>query len=244
MPNTQTSVPLYASGEVLTAANLNLTNSGIPVFATTVTRDAAFGGANEKVLAEGQFAYIEATNTTQYYDGAAWQAVGASSGLTLVATATPTAVASVSINNCFTSTYENYRILISTTAGVGSTAAMTFRLRASSTDTTANYSSQLLESYSTTVATSANASGTDDWFFGNFNPTTADYSSAYDIFRPQTAQKTGFIGQSTHTAAGSIFVNMFTSGVQNSSTQFDGLTLLFASTSFTGTIRVYGYANS
>ena len=52
MPNTQTSVPLYAQGEVLTAANLNLTNSGIPVFATTVTRDAAFGGANEKVLAE------------------------------------------------------------------------------------------------------------------------------------------------------------------------------------------------
>jgi hypothetical protein len=75
MSNTQTSVPLYAQGEVLTAANLNLTNSGIPVFATTVTRDAAFGGANEKVLAEGQFAYIEATNTTQYYDGAAWQAL-------------------------------------------------------------------------------------------------------------------------------------------------------------------------
>ena len=76
MPNTQTSVPLYAQGEVLTAANLNLTNSGIPVFATTVTRDAAFGGANEKVLAEGQFAYIEATNATQFYDGAAWQAFG------------------------------------------------------------------------------------------------------------------------------------------------------------------------
>ena len=71
--NATTSVPVYASGEVLTAANLNITNSGIPVFATTVTRDAAFGGTGEKTLAEGQFAYIEATNTTQYYDGAAWQ---------------------------------------------------------------------------------------------------------------------------------------------------------------------------
>lgn len=76
MPNTQTSVPLYASGEVLTAANLNLTNSGIPVFATETTRDAAFGGANEKVLAEGQFAYIEATDALQYYDGANWVAAG------------------------------------------------------------------------------------------------------------------------------------------------------------------------
>jgi hypothetical protein len=75
--NATTSVPVYASGEVLTAANLNITNSGIPVFATTVTRDAAFGGAGEKTLAEGQFAYIEATNTTQYYDGAAWQSLAA-----------------------------------------------------------------------------------------------------------------------------------------------------------------------
>ena len=73
--NAVTTVPVYTAGEVLTAADLNITNSGIPVFATTVTRDAAFGGTGEKTLAEGQFAYIEATNATQYYDGAAWQAV-------------------------------------------------------------------------------------------------------------------------------------------------------------------------
>jgi hypothetical protein len=75
--NAVTTVPVYTAGEVLTAADMNITNSGIPVFATTVTRDAAFGGAGEKTLAEGQFAYIEDTNTTQYYDGAAWQSVSA-----------------------------------------------------------------------------------------------------------------------------------------------------------------------
>jgi hypothetical protein len=46
------------------------------VFATTITRDAAFGGTGEKVLAEGQFAYIEATDELQYYDGANWVASG------------------------------------------------------------------------------------------------------------------------------------------------------------------------
>jgi hypothetical protein len=75
--NAVTTVPVYVAAEVLTAADLNITNSGIPVFATTVTRDAAFGGAGEKTLAEGQFAFIEATDTTQYYDGAAWQSVAA-----------------------------------------------------------------------------------------------------------------------------------------------------------------------
>jgi hypothetical protein len=87
---------------------MNITNSGIPVFATTVTRDAAFGGAGEKTLAEGQFAYIEATNTTQYYDGAAWQSVGVNPGLVYITGASFTTAATVSMAaGTFTSTYEN-----------------------------------------------------------------------------------------------------------------------------------------
>lgn len=73
--NATTSVPVYADGQILDASRLNITNSGIPVFATTTTRDAAFGGTGEKTLAEGQYAYIEANNETQYYDGAAWKTV-------------------------------------------------------------------------------------------------------------------------------------------------------------------------
>ena len=74
--NAQTSVPLFVANSVLTAAQQNISAAtGVPVFATTVTRDAAFGGSN-KVLAEGQLAYIEASNIVQYYDGAAWATVG------------------------------------------------------------------------------------------------------------------------------------------------------------------------
>jgi hypothetical protein len=70
--NATTFVPAYVSGEVLTAADLTVTNSGIPVFATTVTRDAAFGGTGEKTLAEGQTCYLEDSNIVQYYDGSSW----------------------------------------------------------------------------------------------------------------------------------------------------------------------------
>jgi hypothetical protein len=72
--NAQTAVPAFIAGEVLTAAEMTQVNTGIPVFATTTTRDAAFGGAGEKVLAEGQFAYIEAGDLTQYYNGTSWVA--------------------------------------------------------------------------------------------------------------------------------------------------------------------------
>ncbi len=75
--NAQTSVPLFVANSVLTAAQQNISAAtGIPVFSTTVTRDAAFGGSN-KVLAEGQLCYLESTDVVQYYSGAAWASVGA-----------------------------------------------------------------------------------------------------------------------------------------------------------------------
>jgi len=77
--NAQTSVPAFTSGQVLTAAQVTQINTGIPVFASSTERDAAFGGAGEKTLAEGQFAYLEDTDTVQVYDGTSWNTVGASS---------------------------------------------------------------------------------------------------------------------------------------------------------------------
>jgi len=73
--NAQTSVPAFTSGQVLTAAQVTQINTGIPVFASSTERDAAFGGTGEKTLAEGQMAYLEDTNATQYYDGSSWAAV-------------------------------------------------------------------------------------------------------------------------------------------------------------------------
>jgi hypothetical protein len=74
--NAQTSVPVFTSGQVLTAQQQTEINTGIYQFLLRRLRDAAFGGTGEKTLAEGQFAFLEDTDTTQYYDGATWQAVG------------------------------------------------------------------------------------------------------------------------------------------------------------------------
>lgn len=73
--NAQTSVPTFSSGQILTAQQQNdSARTGIPVFATTTTRDGGFGGAGEKTLAEGQFAYLEvAPKRFQIYDGTGWQ---------------------------------------------------------------------------------------------------------------------------------------------------------------------------
>jgi hypothetical protein len=50
--------------------------TGVPVFADTTARDAAFGGSGEKTLAEGQLCYLEDTNKVMFYDGSAWANLG------------------------------------------------------------------------------------------------------------------------------------------------------------------------
>jgi len=82
--NAQTEVPTFTASQVLTAAQMNASaRTGVPVFATTVTRDAAFGGAGEKTLAAGQLCYLEATNKVQYYDGTAWANLGSVNNVTV-----------------------------------------------------------------------------------------------------------------------------------------------------------------
>ena len=71
--NSQSSVPTFTAGQVLTAQQQNWINTGVPVFDNTTQRDSAFGGTGEKTLAEGQLCYLEDTNVVQFYTGTAWQ---------------------------------------------------------------------------------------------------------------------------------------------------------------------------
>jgi hypothetical protein len=240
--NAQIAVPAFTAGQVLTAAQQTQINTGIPVFATTVTRDAAFGGTGEKVLAEGQFAYIEATNTTQYYDGAAWQNVGVS-GLTYITQATPSAVSTVSINNCFSSSYENYLVLFSPSAVTAASATqLSFRLRVAGVDSSTNYSSIRLYADNGSVSGLVNPSGTDEFVFIYGNTTYgANSSMRAEVFKPFSATPTGYL--STAFIHDATPFTTITNGSNTALTSYDGFTV-FSTATFSGTIRVYGYQNS
>ena len=85
--NAQTTVPTFTTGQVLTADQMNQSaRTGVPVFADTTARDAAFGGTGEKTLAEGQLCYLESTDKTQYYNGTSWLTLGPSTILQVVST--------------------------------------------------------------------------------------------------------------------------------------------------------------
>ena len=83
---------LWESGDVVTAANLNqyVQDQVIAVYANSVARDAAYGGAGEPTLAEGMFCFLKDTNSFLYYDGAAWTAVDTSVDASKIPLATVT----------------------------------------------------------------------------------------------------------------------------------------------------------
>jgi hypothetical protein len=227
------------AGEVLTAADLNITNSGIPVFASTVERDAAFGGTGEKTLAEGQFAYLETGNVTQYYDGAAWQSVGVSPGLVFVGSASPSAVASVSINNCFSATYDNYLVVMRlerTSAG-----AVNARYRVSGADASgANYNAQYNFGSGGTAGANNNTGQTSATVIGDAGGADVSFITM-SISSPAIATPTILINSGGYASSTVSWTN---TAYHSLSTAYDGITFFPAAGTITGNIRVYGYANS
>ena len=238
--NAQTSVPAFTAGQVLTAAEMTEVNTGIPVFATTVTRDAAFGGAGEKVLAEGQYAYIESSNATQFYDGSAWSNLTAA--LTYVNTFTGTNTAAINCTGAFSSAYQNYRIIYTQTAAPTGTGSLTFRLRSGGTDATTNYSCIRFYGNGTSAASSTNPSGTDDFFLGD---TEATFYSVYqiEVYRPFDTAATYFTTLGNYNTSTPSLTALITSGQNTNSTSYDGFSIITTATGITGNVRVYGYTN-
>jgi hypothetical protein len=255
--NAVTTVPVYVAGEVLTAADLNITNSGIPVFDTSVERDAAFGGTGEKTLAEGQFAYLETGNVTQYYDGAVWQSVGVAPGLVPIV---PTSVAvgsgsattsanglvtftgasSISLNGVFSATYNNYCFKFSTSA-VSTTNNISLRLRAAGSDvTTSTYTSSSLISSDNTA--SAGYQTETSWNM-IISTRTANPNSILNVElqNPFLAVSTLYQTRSWHVSNAQSYLQYLNGGFQSGATSFDGMSIVCSTGNIDGLVSVYGY---
>lgn len=234
--NAQTSVPTFTAGEVLTAANMNISaGTGVPVFATTTTRDAAFGGTGEKTLAQGQLAYIEATNVVQYYNGTAWATLGPSAtpGVELVSSTTiGTAVSSVTVSAAFSSTYDNYLVIISGGTSSVSDSSLVLTLGAKTT----GYKSAFLYWDYATSSTNYSFSTVS---IGVARTGTDGLQGVFEVVAPNLAKNTTVTAR-----GGNPTYNFICTGVTNDTTQYTAFTLTTGTGTVTGgTIKVYGYKN-
>jgi len=165
--------------------------------------------------------------------------VDAKTGLVLLNTTTFSAVSAQNIDGVFTSAFENYRIFIRLTAATSSPTEsdVRVRLRAGGTTTTTNYTSQRVIQNATSVsgASSADANvGFAGLTYGKY------FRTAIEVFAPQLAIETIMVSRGLcFTEAGSGFNNMY-SVLQDSTTQFDGISILANSGTISGKAYIYG----
>lgn len=150
------------------------------------------------------------------------------------------AVSSLSVNNCFNSNYDNYRIVLRCTSS--SSFEINMRMRLSGTDnTTANCAYQDLN-ISGTTATAARYSSLTSMFIAALS--TSYNVLSMDLFDPAAAIPTTYHVIEARQANSSSPETRFLTGGHNVSTAYDGFSLIISSGTITGTLRIYGYRNS
>lgn len=153
-------------------------------------------------------------------------------GLVHINTTSFSAVASQSFNSVFSATYDNYKIILTTTSLTG---GLTFRLRASgSDDSTSNYYSSALQcnwNADALVVAAGRQSGANI-----FNMYGSGQYRTFDLFNPNVNAPTSLFSSLSREGTTAWYLQ---GGLHNANYQADGFTI--AATSVTGSVNIYGY---
>jgi hypothetical protein len=164
-----------------------------------------------------------------------------SAGLTLIKSQTiGTAVSSVNVTSAFSSTYDNYRIIVSG----GTASTNTFgRLQLGST-TTGYYSSLVYAAYdSPTAVNNANNNNGANFNYAGYGNTNGIMFNI-DLISPNLAKNTFFASRYVESNTSGSIATGAGNGFVNNTTQYTDFTLSPNSGTYTGgTIKVYGFKN-
>jgi hypothetical protein len=151
----------------------------------------------------------------------------------------------ISLNGCFNSIYDNYRIIFNPTASVGTDQPLSFRYRNNGSDiSSSNYTGQRIVYFGTNIVASINVTGNTVQSLSLLDSTTADrYFLNLEVYGPFLSRKK-LLRANIQTIAnnGTAYGETHT-GWNDTATPVDGFSIYTAGTSISGTIRIYGYNN-
>lgn len=157
-----------------------------------------------------------------------------------VTSASFSAVGTVNVNNCFTSSYTNYRVIVQLTAS-STTQVVNMRLRASGSDAaTTYYWGGIAGSVTSTTLYATPSNNATSWI-AMLSQATGVRSLVVDVMAPAVAQFTLVHGDYTDFNSGT---NYTVGGMHATATAYDGFTLLAGAggaATITGSYAVYGY---
>ena len=172
-------------------------------------------------------------------------AVGSGSGsVDAIGNVTFSGASSVSVNGCFTSVYDNYKIMFNVTSASANNYP-SLRLRASGTDNSStNYNAAFIERNSTNTTVTGYAGSSATGFQLGYC-LTAGSSNAVELFSPFITDYTSYlmIGTSKNATVSSANYAEWKNGGMSVTTSYDGFSIIPSTGNITGTIRIYGYKN-
>jgi hypothetical protein len=165
---------------------------------------------------------------------------GAYPGLRLIKKQTiGTGVSSVVVNDAFSTTYDNYQILLA--GGAGSTNSIDISLNVGGT-TTSYYANAIYALFSGTTVSAANTNNGNTFQYAG-SASTAGIWGCFDILSPFLATNTVFSSRTPQVRTNGS--SLFNSGWHGTAASYTSFTLTPIGGTLTGgTIYVYGYGKS
>ena len=222
---------VFVAGEILTAAdvNTNLMDQAVMVFDSSAARGSAI-----PTPSEGMVTYLKDIDELQKFDGSAFVSIAPSF---LTATSTFSGVSSVSINNCFSADFTNYRFVANLTGSDTGGVQVSVKMRASGTDDSTNYSGVSHYGTSSAISRETRSASTAGAFFTVLGNRNAGVDGVF--YRPFQAAATNITDTFTAFATSNFFAGI-NGSEHNVSSACDGFSVIPASGTMSGTIRVYG----
>ena len=241
-------VPLESSVAWVAGTQLRLMNLGAGVVTVVGAGGVTINGS-PLTLAQFKEGTLTKTGTNTWTFTGSASAPGmdlitptsvAGSGVTLSGgEVTFSAATSVSLNGCFTSAYQNYRLVLSLTANsAGSTTYI--RLRASGSDTSTSTYGYVFSRQASTV-NDVQGGTTTAWAL-LYSDATKPSQGIVDLFRSNSSGNAGMRGQTF--SNDTVFIQYSVGGLCSQATTHDGFSVYPNTGNITGTLRVYGLRNS
>lgn len=180
---------------------------------------------------------IKTFTTGEVLTAADTNAYLANSGLTYVTSTTLSAASTISVNNCFSSTYDNYKIVL-TDISPSNTVDVRFNFATGGTiNTTGNY--WMANTFISGTSISVNEETSQNSFRCVFSQGGSTAVAWMDVVNPFGTANTyvwlNNVGYAT-TIINRSFVGFF-----NAATSFDGFKLVVASGTVSAKVNVFGY---
>lgn len=166
-------------------------------------------------------------------------------GLQFITSQDFSAVSSVSVNNCFTSTYDVYKLFVNLSAQSATATNVSIRMRTAGSDnSSSNYyfnGTEVATSSATTVGTSRSIGTGTRFIAGSYVANPGGYDITF--IGPFLTQKTMLLSHSVAVGDTDMMTRTL-AGLMTVTTSYESFTLYPDSGTISGSLRVYGLRNS